>query len=65
MVKQPIRNMHSTKKVPPRFCDVVIEDSVIYLEKKTEKNIERIPWDDVVMQVKKAQSRDTSQHFTQ
>lgn len=50
-MKKPIRNLHSNKEVPPRFCDVVIDDGRIYLEKK-EKNIyEKIPWEDVTHQV--------------
>ena len=52
MVKKPIRNLHSTKRVQPRFCDVVIEDNKIFLEKKIDKNkYEKIPWEDVVFQV--------------
>ena len=26
MTKTAIRNLHSDKPIPPRFCDVVIED---------------------------------------
>lgn len=33
MIKTPIRNLHSDKLVPPRFCDVVIEDGKVFLEK--------------------------------
>lgn len=53
MVKKPIRNLHSTKQVPPRFCDVIIEDDKIFLEKKTDK---KILWDDVVFQVEAAKA---------
>lgn len=57
MVKKPIRNLHSTKQVPPRFCDVIIEDDKIFLEKKTDKNkYEKILWDDVVFQVEAAKA---------
>ena len=31
--KVPIRNLHSDKQVPPRFCDVVIDNGKVYLEK--------------------------------
>lgn len=41
MTKTAIRNLHSDKPIPPRFCDVVIEDGKIFLEKKTDKNAVR------------------------
>lgn len=57
MIKRPIRNFHSAKSVPPRFCDVIIENDKIYLEKKTEKNkYEKISWEDVVFQVEAAKA---------
>ena len=31
MTKTAIRNLHSDKPIPPRFCDVVIEDGKISL----------------------------------
>ena len=59
MIKTPIRNLHSDKLVPPRFCDVVIEDGKVFLEKKLDKNkYERIPWEDVVYQVETAKARN-------
>ena len=55
MTKTAIRNLHSDKPIPPRFCDVVIEDGKIFLEKKTDKKqFEKIPWEDVVYQVETA-----------
>ena len=48
MTKTAIRNLHSDKPIPPRFCDVVIEDGKIFLEKKTDKTITDI---DEMMQV--------------
>lgn len=55
--KVPIRNLHSNKQVPPRFCDVVIDDGNIFLEKKIDKNkYEKIPWEDVVYQVEVAKA---------
>ena len=57
MTKTAIRNLHSDKPIPPRFCDVVIEDGKIFLEKKTDKKQkEKIPWEDVVYQVETAKS---------
>ena len=56
MIKRSIRNLHSDKQVQPRFCDVIIENGVTYLEKKIRKDeYEKIPWEDVVHQVKAAQ----------
>lgn len=49
MTKKSIRNLHSSKQPPPRFCDVIIEDGQVYLEKKKDRNsYEKIPWEDVV-----------------
>ena len=57
MTKTAISNLHSDKPIPPRFCDVVIEDEKIFLEKKTDKKqFEKIPWEDVVYQVETAKS---------
>ena len=57
MTKTAIRNLHSDKPIPHRFCDVVIEDGKIFLEKKTDKKqFEKIPWEDVVYQVETAKS---------
>ena len=57
MTKTAIRNLHSDNPIPPRFCDVVIEDGKIFLEKKTDKKqFEKIPWEDVVYQVETAKS---------
>ncbi|MCD7825244.1 MAG: hypothetical protein LUH14_04700 [Clostridiaceae bacterium] len=57
MIKKPIRNLHSDRPVPPRFCDVIIEGNQIYLEKKNDKNnYEKIPWEDVVFQVEAAKA---------
>ena len=57
MTKTAIRNLHSDKPIPPRFCDVVIEDGKIFLEKKMDKKqFEKIPWEDVVYQVETAKS---------
>jgi hypothetical protein len=57
MIKKPIRNLHSDKLTPPRFCDVIIDGDKIYLEQKKDKNIFiKIPWEDVVYQVECAKA---------
>lgn len=57
MVKRPIRDLHSNRQMPPRFCDVVIEDGKIYLEQKKDKNkYVKISWEDVVYQVEAAKA---------
>ncbi|HEY9059190.1 MAG TPA: hypothetical protein VIO64_01620 [Pseudobacteroides sp.] len=57
MIKTPIRILHSDKQVPTRFCDVVIENGKVFLEKKIDKNkYEKIPWEDVVYQVEAAKA---------
>lgn len=56
MVKRAIRDLHSERQTPPRFCDVVIEGDNTYLEYKKDKNkYVKIPWEDVVYQVEAAQ----------
>lgn len=57
MTKKPIRDLHSTKPLPPRFCDVILEEGKVFLEKKSDKNkYERILWEDVVYQVEAAKA---------
>ena len=57
MRKSPIRDLHSPKPNKPRFCDVLIEDGKVYLEKKNDKKeYEKILWDDVVYQVDAAKA---------
>jgi len=52
MIKIPIRNLNSSKPVPPRFCDVVVDGEMVYLEQKVNKNkYIKIHWDDIVYQV--------------
>lgn len=52
MIKIPIRNLNSSKPVPPRFCDVVVDGEMVYLEQKVNKNkYVIIHWDDIVHQV--------------
>ena len=55
ITSRPIRDLHSNKPVPPRFCDVIIQENCVFLQKKTDKNkYEQIPWEDVVYQVEAA-----------
>ena len=55
MIKKPIRNLHTSKTTPPRFCDVIVDGDKVYLEQKISKNkYVTIPWEDVVHQVKAA-----------
>jgi hypothetical protein len=55
MVKQSIRDLRTTKQVPPRFCDVVVDGEKVYLEQKVSKDkYVIIHWEDVVHQVKAA-----------
>ncbi len=59
MVKTPIRNLRSSKPVPPRLCDILIEGEEIALQFKIGKNeYETVPWQDVVLQVKQAEKPD-------
>ena len=55
MIRQPIRNLHIFKDLPPRFCDVIVDGKKIYLEYKISKDkYMTIPWEDVLHQVKAA-----------
>ena len=55
MIKQPIRNLHTSKPTPQRFCDVIVDGETVYLEHKISKEkYVTIPWEDVVHQVKAA-----------
>jgi len=59
MIKQPIRNLNTSKPVPPRFCDVVIDGEKVYLEQKVSKNkYITIYWDDIVHQVESVIERN-------
>ena len=56
-MKRPIRDLHSERQPPPRFCDVVVEGEKVYLEQKKDKNkYVKISWDDVVYQVEAAKT---------
>ncbi len=51
MVKRPIRDLNSSSRVPPRFCDVVVSDDEVFLEFKTKNEYKTILWEHVVHQV--------------
>ncbi len=58
MIKQPIRDLSTSKPVPPRFCDVVVDGDKVYLEQKISKNkYVTIHWDDIVHQVESVIAR--------
>lgn len=64
MTKRPIRDMHSSRPTAPRFCDVVIENGQVFLEKKSDKNkYEKIRWEDVVYQVDIAITADREGNY--
>ena len=55
MIRKPIRNFHTSRSMPPRFCDVIVDGENVYLEQKISKDkYVTIPWEDVVHQVKAA-----------
>ena len=55
MVKEPVRNLRSTKPVPPRLFDVLVDGDDVSIQVKTGKNeYETVPWPDVVSQVEAA-----------
>ena len=57
MIEKPIRDLHSSKPTPPRFCDVIVDGDQIFLELKEKRPInKRICWDDVVYQVEAAKA---------
>ena len=63
-MRHSIRNFKDNKQVPPRFCDVIIENGHVDLEvKKTKKELVRIAWDDVKKQVADAIKKSTKQRY--
>lgn len=57
-MRQPIRNLSSSKPTPPRFCDVIVDGKKVILEVKTDKNkYETISWEDMQYQVNAAIKR--------
>lgn len=57
MIRQPIRNLRTSRATPPRFCDVIVDGEKVYLEQKISKDkYVTIPWEDVVYQVETAKA---------
>lgn len=55
MKKKAIRNFNSSKPMPPRLFDVVVDGEDVEVEFKTGKNeYERMPWSVVVSLVEQA-----------
>lgn len=55
MIKTPVRNLHSDKDIPPRFCNVIVNGEDVTLEVKINKNkFETISWEDMQYQVNQA-----------
>ena len=42
MIEKPIRDLHSSKPTPPRFCDVIVDGDQIYLELKERRPIYKV-----------------------
>ena len=54
-MRRPIRILSDDAGKQPRICDVLIEeDKRTYLEIKTNKGLEKIPFEEVEMQVELA-----------
>ena len=60
MTRVTIRTMMSERDVPPRFCDLLIEDGKAVIEKKNGSYCQRILWDDLKQQVEKAIRKQVS-----
>ena len=54
MTRIAIRTMMSKRTVPPRFCDLLIEDGRVVIEKKNGSYCQQILWDDLKRQVEEA-----------
>lgn len=54
MFKRPIRDLRSTKPVPPHFCDVEVVDGKAKLVWRDKKKYKEIYWEDMKHQVEAA-----------
>ncbi|AQS52504.1 hypothetical protein BW727_100094 [Jeotgalibaca dankookensis] len=55
MIKQPIRNLSSSKTVPERLFDAIVhEDGKVEIEIKQKNNLLKVPWEDILYQIDKA-----------
>lgn len=62
MIKKAIRNLHSDRDMPPRFCDVIVCGEDVTLKVKTDKNkFETISWEDMQYQVNQAIKKASNQ----
>lgn len=52
MIERPVRDLHSSKRVPPLFCKVIVDGDKVTLEIKGKDNKKQtISWKDMVYQV--------------
>lgn len=55
MIERPIRDLHSSRRVQPMFCKVIVDGDRVTLESKGKDNrILTISWKDMVYQVEAA-----------
>ena len=55
MRERPVRDLHSSKRVPPLFCKVIVDGDNVTLESKGKDNKKQtISWKDMVYQVEAA-----------
>ena len=56
MLERSIRDLHSSKNIPPLFCKAMVDDDKkVILESKGKGNeVKRIRWEDLVYQVESA-----------
>lgn len=54
MTRIPIRNLKQIEGIPPRFCDVVIDEKGARLVRKNGRDYQEIHWDDLKDQVEDA-----------
>ena len=55
MIERPVRDLHSSRRVQPMFCKVIVDGDRVTLESKGKDNrILTISWKDVVYQVEAA-----------
>lgn len=55
MIERPVRDLHSSKQVPPLFCKVIVDGDNVTLDSKGKDNKKQtISWKDMVYQVEAA-----------
>lgn len=55
MIERPVRDLHSSRRVQPMFCKVIVDGDKVTLESKGKDNrIHTISWKDLVYQVEAA-----------